>query len=218
MPALSAIILSGGQSRRMGRDKALLELDGERLLDRVANTLSAISDDIIVVAGEPDRYTDGRWRVIGDAFPGAGAVGGLYSGLQAARHPYVVAVACDMPFLNLRLLRYLARAARGWDAAVPQVSDTTLGADAELMPRHTAKDRDLQPLHAVYNRRVARAILSRITAGDLRMIGFFPYIKVRYVDVAEIERYDKEHLSFFNANTPEEWSAVQERLHARSQA
>ena len=218
MPGLSAIILSGGQSRRMGRDKALLELNGERLLDRVANTLSAMSDDVVVVAGDPERYGGGPWRVVGDAFPGAGALGGLYSGLQAARHPYVVAVACDMPFLNVPLLGYLARAARGWDAAVPRVSDTALGADAELMPRQTAKDRDLQPLHAVYNRRVAKAILERITAGDLRMIGFFPTIRVRYIGAAQVERYDKEHLSFFNANTPEEWSAVQERLNARPEA
>ncbi|MFN8470610.1 MAG: molybdenum cofactor guanylyltransferase [Anaerolineae bacterium] len=218
MAALSAIILSGGQSRRMGRDKALLELDGERLLDRVANTLSRVSDDVIVVAGDATRYSGGAWRVIADAFPGAGALGGLYSGLQAARHPYVLAVACDMPFLNEPLLRYLARAARGWDAAVPQVSDTPLGGDIALAPRHTAKDRDLQPLHAVYNRRVARVVLERIAAGDLRMISFFPNIRVRYVSAAEVERYDPDRLSFFNANTPEEWSAAQERLHVRSQA
>ncbi len=218
MPRLSAIILSGGQSRRMGRDKALLELDGERLLDRVANSVARLSDDVIVVAGEPERYTGGAWRVVADAFPGAGAVGGLYSGLQAARHPYVLAVACDMPFLNIALLRYLARAARGWDAAVPQVSDTPLGVDGELQPRQTAKERDLQPLHAVYNRRVAKAILERIAAGDLRMIGFFSRIRVRYVSATEVERYDTEHLSFFNANTPEEWSAAQERLHAGPQA
>ena len=217
MAALSAIILSGGQSRRMGRDKALLELDGERLLDRVANTVSAISDDVIVVAGDPARYPAGGWRVVGDAFPGAGALGGLYSGLQAARHPYVVAVACDMPFLSTPLLRYLARMASGWDAAVPQVSDTPLTDDLALSPRHTAKDRDLQPLHAVYNRRVAKVIRERIAAGDLRMIGFFPQIRVRYVSAAEIERYDPQRLSFFNANTPEEWAAVQERLHGRSQ-
>ncbi|MFN8496499.1 MAG: molybdenum cofactor guanylyltransferase [Anaerolineae bacterium] len=218
MAALSAIILSGGQSRRMGRDKALLELDGERLLDRVANTVSAVSDDVIVVAGDAARYGGGPWRVVSDAFPGAGALGGLYSGLQAARHPYVLAVACDMPFLSVPLLAYLARAARGWDAAVPQASDTSLGSDADLSPRSTAKDRDLQPLHAVYHRRVARVILERIAAGDLRMIGFFPFIRVRYVSAAEIERHDPQRLSFFNANTPEEWAAVQERFHGRPQA
>lgn len=215
MPALSGVILSGGQSRRMGRDKALLEVGGQRLIDRVVERLREVTDDIIVVANEPERYIGPHRRVIPDAFPNSGSLGGLYSGLVAARHAYVVAVACDMPFLNPALLRFLARAARGWDAALPQVSEGRLtdGGNHAIADRKvTAKNVDLQPLHAVYHRRVGRAILDRLQAGDMRMIGFLPHLRVRYVTAEEIARYDPLHLSFFNANTPEEWAAALERL------
>ncbi len=213
MPALSGIILSGGQSRRMGQDKAFLELGGRRLIDRVADALGQVCDDLVVVANDVERYRGQGWRVFPDAFPGAGSLGGLYTGLQAAHHPYVVTVACDMPFLNVALLRYLADAAQGWDAAIPRAhiaGMTGRGSRRDGSP--TAKDVDLQPLHAVYHRRVARHIRARIAAGDLRMIGFLPAIRARYVSAEEVRRLDPQGLSFFNANTPEEWQAVVERL------
>ena len=214
MPALSGIILSGGQSRRMGQDKAFLELGGRRLLDHVAEALGQVCDDLVVVANDVERYRGPGWRVAPDAFPGAGSLGGLYTGLQAARHPYVVTVACDMPFLNVALLRYLAEAAQGWDAAIPRAHiEGMTGRGSRRDGSPTAKDVDLQPLHAVYHRRVARPIRDRIAAGDLRMIGFLPAIRARYVSAEEVQRLDPQGLSFFNANTPEEWQAVVERRH-----
>ena len=215
MPAVSGIILSGGRSRRMGQDKAFLEVGGRRLIDHVADALTQVSDDLIIVANEPDRYHDPRWRVVPDAFPDTGSLGGLYTGLVAARHAYAVAVACDMPFLNVSLLRYLISQARSWDAAVPHVSGPSfLHRPDRVERRPTAKDVDLQPLHAVYHRRAAAAIRRQIAAGDLRLIGFFPHIRVHYVSADVIARFDPQGLSFFNANTPEEWQLVVERLHA----
>lgn len=214
MPARSGIILSGGQSRRMGQDKALLELGGQRLIDRVAEALGQVCDDLIVVANDVERYRGSGWRVVPDAFPGAGSLGGLYTGLQAAHYPYVVTVACDMPFLKVDLLRYLADAAQGWDAAIPRAPvEGMTGRGRRRDGPPTAKDVDLQPLHAVYHRRVARHIRARIAAGDLRVIGFLPAIRVRYVNAQDVQRLDPEGLSFLNANTPEEWQAVLERLH-----
>jgi molybdopterin-guanine dinucleotide biosynthesis protein A len=212
MSALSGVILSGGRSRRMGQDKAFLEVNGVRLIDRVAATLGEVCDELIVVANDSARYASSRWRVIPDAFPETGSLGGLYSGLVAARYAHVLAVACDMPFLNPDLLRYLARVVRGWDAAIPR---STRG-DASRITHHAsrAKDLDLQPLHAAYHRRVAAAIRDCIAANDLRMISFLPHIRVRYVEPSEISAFDPQSLSFFNANTPEEWQAALERLHA----
>ncbi|MCW5851523.1 MAG: molybdenum cofactor guanylyltransferase [Anaerolineae bacterium] len=213
MPALSGIILSGGQSRRMGQDKAFLALGGQRLIDRVAQTLGQVCDDLIVVANDVERYRGSAWRVVPDAFPGAGSLGGLYTGLQAARYPYVVTVACDMPFLNVDLLRYLADAAQGWDASIPRAPiEGMTGRGRRRDGSPTAKDVDLQPLHAVYHRRVARPIRARIAAGDLRMIGFLSSVRVRYVSAEDVRRLDPQGVSFLNANTPEEWQAVLERL------
>lgn len=212
--ALSGVILSGGRSRRMGQDKAFLELGGQRLIDRVADTLMRVCDDLVVVANDLDRYNSPRWRVVPDAFPDTGSLGGLYTGLTAARHRYVVAVACDMPFLNIKVLRYLGRAALGWDAAVPRLSTPHIIPHANTAERPTAKDVNLQPLHAVYHRRVAHAIRRQIAAGDLRMIGFFPQVRVRYVDSHELQSLDPLGLSSFNANTPDEWQAALERVNA----
>lgn len=210
---VSGIILVGGSSRRMGQDKALLPVGNQRLIDRVVSLVGAVADDLLVVASGAERYRSPHWRVVQDAFPGAGSLGGLYSGLQAARYSYAVAVAVDMPFLNPDLLRYLIRVGRDWDATVPQVNPFRLsarpGRDGHAP---TARDADLQPLHAVYHRRVAIAIRECIRQGDLRMISFLPLVRVRLVSNEETARYDPEGLSFFNANTPDDWRAVQERL------
>lgn len=211
--AVSGIILVGGGSRRMGQDKALLALSGQRLIDRVADLLGGVADDLLVVGSDVERYRSAHWRVVPDAFPGAGSLGGLYSGLQAARYPYAVAVAVDMPFLNPDLLSYLIRVGRDWDATVPRVNPFRLSAQPGRDGHApTARDADLQPLHAVYHRRIAAAIRTCIRQGDLRMISFLPLVRVRLVTGEETARYDPEGLSFFNANTPDDWRAVQERL------
>jgi len=199
----------------MGQDKAFLVVNGVRLIDRVAETLGEVCDEILVVANDTARYVGSMWRVTPDAFPDTGALGGLYSGLVAARYAHVVAVACDMPFLNPALLRYLARVVRGWDAVIPRSGDSPGDALRPVQHGPRAKDVNLQPLHAVYHRRVASAIRGRIAANDLRLISFFPYIHARYVEPSEVRRFDPQGLSFFNANTPLEWQAVLERLDDR---
>lgn len=215
MPRLSGIILCGGSSRRMGRDKALLTVGGQRLLDLVAATLGQVADDLIVVASQVEAYQGRGWRVVSDAFPGAGSLGGLYSGLRAAHFPYAITVAVDMPFLNPAVLRYLARVARGWDAVIPRINPERLtGHPGRNRHMNTARDADLQPLHAVYHRRVADTIRRCIQDNDLRMISFLPLVRVRLVTYEEVARFDPEGLSFFNANTPEEWQAARERLDA----
>src|SRR5512135_1688419 len=104
---VSAIILAGGQSRRMGRDKALIDYQDRPIIAHVINTLRALSDDIVVVSNRSDLYRSFGARVVPDYDPPCGPLGGIAVGLQAAEYPLAVVVACDMPFLNLTLVRWL---------------------------------------------------------------------------------------------------------------
>jgi molybdenum cofactor guanylyltransferase len=192
-PALSAVILAGGKSRRLGKDKSQLVLGRQTLLARSITAMTTLTDDVIVVTGEPERLSKlATARVVGDVIAGSGALSGLHAGLQAARHDYALVVACDMPFLNLRLLRYMAIIAPGYDAVVP-------------LWRNEA-----EPLHAIYTRTCLPAVESLLQSGGGRIVEFYPQINVRYLEPDEIALFDPQGLSFFNINTPQDWERAKE--------
>jgi molybdenum cofactor guanylyltransferase len=207
----SGVILTGGASRRMGRNKAWIELGGRTLIERVLDRLGQICQETILVTGDPESYGKLETRVVGDTFPGKGSLGGIYTGLSAAQHQRAIVVACDMPFLNRNLLSYMLSVGPDFDVVIPS-APSTRRPDAlspqDSMPsgsaRPTAKDNDLHPLHAVYSKQCLGPIRTRIAEGDLRMVGFYPDVRVRVVTSSEVERWDPEHLSMFNVNTPED--------------
>jgi molybdenum cofactor guanylyltransferase len=184
----SAIILAGGQSARMGTDKALLMMDGESLLDRTIARLNLVSDEVIVVGRAYVPSGGARW--IRDEIESVGPLGGLLSGLIGARHRYVICVGCDQPFLDADLLRYLASLAGDSDAVVPRIAGSS------------------HPLHAVYDRDITAAARKRIETGEYSVRRFLDTIRVRWVDESEIDVFDPEHRSFLNVNTPEQWREV----------
>jgi molybdopterin-guanine dinucleotide biosynthesis protein A len=194
--AVSAIVLAGGESRRLGRDKCLLPVEGRTLLARTLALLANVTDDLLVVSNDPARAADLGLpvRLVADDQPGVGALMGLYSGLKVARHERALAIACDMPFLNLSLLHYLVSLSAGYDVVLPR-----LGAVAE-------------PLHAVYGKGCLGPMERHLALGRRRIIAFFDEVRVRYVEEAEIDRYDPRRLSFLNINTPQDWQRVQSLL------
>jgi molybdopterin-guanine dinucleotide biosynthesis protein A len=198
-PFVSAIILAGGQSTRLGRDKSLLPLDGEPLLAHVVHRLSLLSDDRIVVTNDPARYESLALpaRLVPDERPGVGALMGLYSGLKAAHHPYALVVACDMPFLNLSLLRYMASLIEGYDVVVPHL------------------DGYFEPLYAIYSKACLPAIERVLAQGRRQIIAFFDQVRVRRVAESEIDRFDPAHASFLNVNTPEDWAYARQWVESR---
>ena len=200
MAGLSGVILAGGKSRRMGKDKAFLEVGGRMLIQRVLDVVTALCDDVVIVTNTPERYAPFGARLVRDIFPGAGALGGLYTGLHAARHARSVVVACDMPFLNRGLLQYMADLAREFDAVIPALGSVR----PDLSDTSNARKWGLHPLHAVYGKACLMPIERAIQQGDLRVIAFLPEVRVRFVGPEEVERFDPEGRSFFNANTPEE--------------
>jgi molybdopterin-guanine dinucleotide biosynthesis protein A len=216
-PRVSAVILAGGKSRRMGRDKAFLAFDGAPLIARVIERVRSLCAEVIIVANDADAYAPFGARVVGDVYPGKGSLGGVFSGLQAARAEFVLAVACDMPFLNPALLRYLISLIPQFDVVIPRASSpsgkTPRSARGDPwrgeigLPRADqplAKDRDLHPVHAVYSKRCLAPMEARLRADDLRLISFHDAVRVRVVGSDEVDRLDPKHLSFFNVNTPQD--------------
>lgn len=180
---ISSVILAGGHSSRLGRDKAFLEVKGQALIERIIYRLEQVSEEPIIVANDVDQYEDFEAIVVNDVYPGKGALGGIYSGVRRASNSHSLVVACDMPFLNVSLLRYMRGLATPQDVVIPRVGQST------------------EALHAIYSKNCLPFIERQLLEGDLRIIHFLPHVRVRYVEREEIEIYDPAHLSFFNINS-----------------
>jgi molybdopterin-guanine dinucleotide biosynthesis protein A len=170
-----------------------LELEGQPLILRTTHRLEALTDDLIVVTNDRERYKslDLPARLVPDLRRGEGALMGVYSGLLAARHPHALVVGCDMPFLNLPLLRYLVSLVNDADVIVPRL------------------DGYLEPLHAIYAKTCLPYMADLLNRGRRQIIGFFDQVKVCYVE-QELSDLDPHRLSFLNINTPADWLRVQE--------
>ena len=190
------VILAGGQSRRLGTDKSLLELGGKSLIARSVDKLAVLSDDIVVVTNKQRNYEHLALgvRFVPDEQPGAGALMGVYSGMKAARYQSALAVACDMPFLSLPLLHHMLPRIVGHDVVVPRQGGF------------------LEPLHAIYSKRCLPFMERLLEQGRKQIIAFFDHVEVDYVDADEIARFDPKRLSFFNVNSPADWQLAQELL------
>ena len=192
--AASAVVLAGGASRRMGRDKRLLPwgtgADGRprTLLQSVVDKLAAVADDVIVVANDQPDVRGAR--VTPDAIPGSGSLGGILSGIEAARHERVFVAAADMPFLDLALVRDLLGRLEGHDAVVPAIGGRP------------------EPLHAVYGPAVGEAARRQIARGQLKIALAFEGLDVVWVPEAELRKSDPDLRSFRNVNTPEDYAGA----------
>lgn len=194
VPAMSAAVLAGGQSRRMGRDKATLVPPGQSLplVDLVAEVLLTLSDDVLVIGGPSDRPVRPGVRREPDAPGSAGPLRGIAAALRAARHEWCLVVACDLPFLSPVLLRSLCAVRGDADAVVPRTPDAD---DPETMRA--------QPLHALYHRR-CRPIALDLLASTGRAGALLDRVATRYVADTDLLRLDPELRSFTNLNTPDD--------------
>lgn len=192
----SAAILAGGRSRRMGRNKALLEIDGVSLIRRAAGVLEGMFSEVFVVAGDSAPYEGMGFRVASDICPGNDSLGGLHAAVSMARGSRVFTAGCDMPLLRPALISAMASMADGWDVVVPVRSGRP------------------EPLCAFYGKKCEAPIRESISGGDLKMTGFHPKVRVRRIEEAEWRQWDPEGASFLNANTPDEFDRIKAMITA----
>jgi molybdopterin-guanine dinucleotide biosynthesis protein A len=193
---LTVCIQAGGQSSRMGEDKALKPFLGRPLIQRVIEQLAPIADEMIVTTNRPEEYAFLNQRLVPDLKPGRGALGGLYTAIASASNPYVAVVACDMPFASAALLEAATK------LTVQEEADVVIARGEE----------GYEPLHAVYRRETCLPAIETAIDADLwKVVAWFPQVRVRVLTPEEIERYDPKHLAFWNVNTPEEFAEA-ERL------
>ena len=195
--AITSIVLAGGKGTRLGKDKLLEVVGGRPLLQRVVDSLSPISERILVVSAQGQKRpslqaTQIDVATVPDIYPGKGALGGIYTGLSASDSRRSLVVAADMPFLNPDLLQHLFSLAMDFDVVMPRVRG------------------EIEPLHAVYSRACLPAIHEQLERSQLQIRVFLDKVRVRYFEEAEIERFDPGHLSFFNVNTREDLMKAQE--------
>ncbi len=185
----AAILLAGGQSRRMGRDKVHLPYQGVPMAARVYGLLAEVFPTVLVV-GRIEGFPVPGARCIADRRPGLGPLEGLVSGLEALDAPRALLVACDMPDLQLPLLRAMAAHAEDADALVP----------------HSA--RGPEPLLAVYSRRVLPGLRAFLEAGERSARRFLETIPTTPLPLEVVRHHDPEGLSFRNLNRPDDLEAA----------
>jgi molybdopterin-guanine dinucleotide biosynthesis protein A len=187
--SISAAIMAGGKSKRMGQDKAWIELDGEPLVKRVADVLAQVADEVIVVANDPNYERLGL-RVVRDRYPAGGALGGIATGVGAATHDTVLVAACDMPFLSVDVWRLIVGHAGEADVVIPRIGG------------------ELETLHALYTKTCVPHMVRSLAENRLRVISFFEQVKVLAIEEAELRAADPTLRSFTNVNTPEELASA----------
>jgi molybdopterin-guanine dinucleotide biosynthesis protein A len=197
---ISAIVLAGGQSRRMGQDKRFLKLNGEILLRRVLRVLEPMFSDILLVAAGPAPELDDLGHpVVADLIPGCASLGGVYSGLAGARHSRVFVVACDMPLLNAEVVRHMA----------------LVHAEADIVMAKLAVG--LQPTHAVYSKACLPHLEEMARGGHLKLQDLLQrqVLTTRILPEEDLRRLDPDFLSFFNVNTPADLELARKLLAGR---
>ena len=181
-----AIILSGGNNRRMLHNKAFLQMGQKSIIEREIEVLSTLFSTIFVVTNTPENHEHLRVSLVSDVVPGKGPLGGIYSGLMAPKDKYNFVVSCDLPFLNAGLISYMIELTEGHDIVVPRLNGL------------------VEPLHAIYSKHCLIPIKRQLDRNELKIQSFFGEVKVRYIRESEMKRYDPKGIAFFNVNTEED--------------
>jgi molybdopterin-guanine dinucleotide biosynthesis protein A len=191
---ITGIILAGGNNTRMGTNKAFLEINGVRLIDKTINIYRGLFSEIIIVTNDPLSYLEfTNATVITDIYKGKGALGGIYTGLFYSKNTYAFVSACDMPYLNKDFIEYLAGQSGKHDVIVPVLAE------------------GYQPLHAIYSRNCLPSIKRLLMLDKLKVTGFYRDMRVLGVSEEQILPFNKNGRLFQNLNTPQDVERVQNK-------
>ena len=196
---VTGLILLGGKSSRYGSNKALVRLDGVPLVERVVSVMKSIFHRVILLTNTPKVYSYLQLPMVEDLIKGFGPMGGIYTGLMTMEDNAGFFVACDMPFLNSKLIRHMVEAGGDFDAVVPRM------------------DWMLEPLHALYSKKCLPAIQEAIGRDEHQILKCFAGMRVRYVDEEELRLFDHDLRSFFNINKPQDLPEARSKLHGHAE-
>jgi len=183
---VSGIILAGGKSSRYGSNKALVKVNGARLIERAVAAMKTVFEQVILVTNTPDDYAFLELPMVQDLIKGLGPIGGIYTGLETISEKAGFFVACDMPFLQEGLLRHMLDVREDFDAVIPRM------------------DWMIEPLHALYTKNCLQVIKASIEAHEYQIVKCLQLLRVRYLEREELLAFDPKLLSFFNINEPKD--------------
>jgi len=184
---VTGVILAGGQSSRMGSNKALLPYRGGRFIESIYRQLSPLFEELLLVTNTPEQYAFLGCRMVPDLYPGIGALAGLHAGLSGSLTPHIFAVACDMPYLNDNLIKALLARRHQADVVIPE------------------SGHGLEPLHAVYSQECLLPMEQALRSRNRRIVSFFPQVRVHTFASNHVATIDQDFLSFSNINTPSDY-------------
>jgi molybdopterin-guanine dinucleotide biosynthesis protein A len=187
---ITGIILSGGKSRRMGENKAFIEIGGVPIIQIIYTLFKELFQEVIIVTNQIELFNNFDSKIYSDLLPNKGVLGGLYTGIFFSTFRYSFCVACDMPFIKQSLVQYLIKHMEDEDVIVPRTKD------------------GLQPLHAIYSKHCLDPIKIIIEQGKYKIIDFYHMVKVKIVEENDFVSLDPLRESFINVNTPEELLSI----------
>ncbi len=179
-----------------GEAKALMELGGKRIIERIVDVLGPVLPDLLIVTNTPELYAFLGLPMVPDVFPDHGSLGGIYSGVKAAKGAAAFTVACDMPFLKAEVVRLVVSHAGEADVVIPKVGD------------------QYETLHALYAKACLPHMEAALKAKRFKVVGFFPDVEVLEIPEADVARLADPHVCFMNVNTPDELAHARSLLEA----
>ncbi|WP_068497384.1 molybdenum cofactor guanylyltransferase [Paenibacillus kribbensis] len=232
MVEVTGIIVAGGRSSRMGQDKALLQLGGVTVLERIAEVLGQVAGRVIAVTRDTEQYRGLGLETTADLYPGLGPLSGIHAGLSASKTEWGIVVACDMPFVQPEVLHALLAHATNWAAAQEVASEQRKqqvqgeqGSLAEnaLLPQPTepalqaviaSVDGRIHPLLGLYHRSTLPSAEQCLRSGRLRLIDWLNSLNVRYERAGEWSgaSLDMWKQAVFNMNYPQDYQLTVKQL------
>ena len=184
---VTGIVLAGGRSSRIGEDKSFLSVCGRPLIEAVIETVSSLFENLIIITNQPALYKKYSAQIEADTIKDCGPLAGIYTGLCASKTQYNFVCACDMPFLNKKLIQYILKSAKNYDMVLPYYHER------------------YQPLCALYAKSCLRSIGAKLQKGSLKITNLLKHVRVKTISESEVRAFDPTGLSFVNINTLEDY-------------
>lgn len=193
----TGVILAGGENRRMPVLKAFIEVEGQKIIERNLDIMKQCFKNIFIITNQPEKYSYLNVPMLGDAYNVRGPMTGIFTALLNSPDRWIFVSACDMPFINSQVIKYMASKRSGFDAIIP-ISSLPSSTKAKAEKDYT------EPLFAFYSTRLLPALERAVNSNNRSLRDFLKNKRVQYISTGQIKELDNSSKSFINLNTPED--------------